>query len=192
MKNYTIRACKRIILILLSPFILTQLASCIDTDSDSITQEEILSAQEYLDQALAGIDQGQLALDLSIIDDSLETAGLTDQVLVEPHGVRYVIKSEGTGVTPMLENIVQIKYSGKILSSGIEFDANDNYENFLYGLIIGFQTTLPLLPSGTEATLYIPSVYAYGATDVIDEDTGQLIVPANSILVFEIELLEVY
>ena len=167
------------------------MSSCLNnTDTSTLTDIETLSAQEYLDQAIANVDQDQLAADLLIIDDSLAVAGLTDQVMRELNGVRYLVDSLGTGATPTLESFVRIKYSGKVLGNGIEFDANESYENFLYGLIIGLQITMPLLPTGTVATLYIPSVYGYGATEFYDA-SGQLI-PANSILVFEVELLEVF
>ena len=148
------------------------------------------TAQEYLDEAIANVDMDQLAEDLEVIDDSLAVWGLTSMILTEPNGVRYKIETEGAGDKPILENAIRIKYSGKFLSSGEEFDSSESSDFYLYGLIIGIQTTLPLLPEGTVVTLYIPSGYGYGPND-LRGNSGTVIIPADSNLIFEIELIAV-
>lgn len=159
---------------------------------DPVVPPNNMTSQEYLDQAIAAVDAAQLAKDLKIIDDSLSIAGLTDKVLTEPKGVRYIINTIGVGgATPTLDDAIQIKYTGKLLSTGEQFDAGDNLKAYLFSLIIGFQTTMPLLPVGTDVTLYIPSGYGYGPTGVKDKTTGQIIIPANSNLVFHIEFLNI-
>jgi peptidylprolyl isomerase len=49
-------------------------------------------------------------------------------------------------------------------------------------LIDGWQIILTTFSEGTKATLYIPSVYAYGAQ-------GSGPVPPNASVIFEIELV---
>lgn len=161
-------------------------SSCIDDEDDVV-----LTAQELLNLALDNVDELKLAEDIQVIDDSLALWGLTDLILIEPNGVRYKIEVLGTGELPTLESQVQFKYSGKLLSTGLEFDANESFESYLSNLIIGFQTTFPILPVGTVATLYIPSVYAYGSNEIFDT-YGNLIVPENSNVIFEIELINAY
>lgn len=172
-----------IILLVVSLFMFT---SCNDDDND-VT----ITTQELLDLAIDNVDELKLAEDLQIIDDSLAVWEFTDLISIEPHGVRYKVEVLGTGVMPILESQVQFKYTAKFLSTGIEFDANESFDSYLSSLIIGFQTTLPVLPVGTIATLYIPSGYAYGSTDVFDS-FGNLTVPANSNLIFDIELINAY
>jgi len=159
--------------------------------------EDPQTPQQYLNEVLASINKTQLAADLAIIDDSLEVFGFTPDILIEPNGVRYKIETAGPaeGLKPTLNNIIKIKYTGKLLSTGETFDTSENLpakylETFLYGLITGFQTTMPLLVKGTKATLYIPSGYGYGATDVRNQ-AGAIIIPKNSNLIFEVELLDV-
>jgi FKBP-type peptidyl-prolyl cis-trans isomerase FkpA len=152
---------------------------------------ETLTAQDLLDGALKNVDQAQLQADLKVIDDSLAMWGLTDVILTEPQGVRYKIDALGNGEKPILENVVWIKYSGKLLSTGEEFDAGDKLETYLYRLIAGFQTTLPLIPNGSTITLYIPSGLGYGANDVLD-NSGKVAIPKNSNLIFDIELFGVF
>jgi FKBP-type peptidyl-prolyl cis-trans isomerase len=152
---------------------------------------ETLTAQDLLDGALKNVDQAQLQADLKVIDDSLAMWGLTDVILTEPQGVRYKIDALGNGEKPILENVVWIKYSGKLLSTGEEFDAGDKLETYLYRLIAGFQTTLPLIPNGSTITLYIPSGLGYGSNDVLD-NSGKVAIPKNSNLIFDIELFGVF
>ncbi len=160
--------------------------------TDTIEETPPLSAQERLDEALAKVNQEKLAADLAIIDDTLANAGFTDRVQIGPKGVRYIIDSLGTGAKPTLQNIIQIKYTAKLLNTGAEFDARDLYQTYLYNFIIGFQTALPQISSGSIIRLYVPSGYAYGDTDVKNDASGEVIIPANSNLYFEIELLSVF
>ena len=101
-------------------------------------------------------------------------------------GLSYVIHVLGTGVKPTIFDCVKAKYTGKLMSDNTVFDENSTgYKLSLRGSIAGWQIVFPLFPRGTKATLYIPSVYAYGAR-------GSGSIPANSILIFEVELVDVY
>ncbi|PHN05298.1 FKBP-type peptidyl-prolyl cis-trans isomerase [Flavilitoribacter nigricans] len=149
------------------------------------------SAQENLERVLSNVDPVQLNSDIAVIDDSLDMWGLADMVLKEPNGVRYLIDSTGSGNRPVLENIVEINYSGRLMSTGEEFDSGENVSFILANLIAGFQTTLPLVPTGSRVTLFIPSGLGYGPNDVPDA-AGNIVVPANSNLIFEVDLLDIF
>lgn len=160
--------------------------------------EDPISPEEFLANALQEVNQTQLFSDLSVIDDSLVMWGITPKVLKDnQEAVRYTIDEAGSidAVKPTLSNIIKFKYTGKFLKTGEVFDSSEDtadkfVESYLYGLIIGFQTTLPLLTKGTKATLYIPSGYGYGPNDLKDVN-GAVVIPKNSNLIFEIELLDV-
>jgi FKBP-type peptidyl-prolyl cis-trans isomerase FkpA len=159
--------------------------------------EDPISPEEFLQNAIQDVDQTRLASDLTIIDDSLDMWDITPSIFIEPKGVRYTIDEAGPvdAVKPSLSNIIKFKYTGKLLSTREVFDTSDNaadkfVESYLYNLIIGFQTTLPLLTKGTKATLYIPSGYGYGPSDRTN-GSGVVVIPKNSNLIFEIELLDV-
>ena len=150
--------------------------------------EEPPSPKEILDANIKLVDKTQLAADIVIIDDSLAKWSITP--LTEPNGVRYTIESLGTGKKPKLTSQIAIKYNGKLLTTKSVFDQSEGVYVQLSRLIIGWQTVLPLLPEGTKATLYVPSGFAYGPNEIKDQDQSVLI-PANSNLIFEIELLDV-
>lgn len=104
-------------------------------------------------------------------------------------GLGIKIKQEGTGAKPQKGQNVKVHYSGYLLD-GSKFDSSYD-RNAPFGfqvgqgrVIKGWDEALQLLPVGSKASLYIPAELAYGAKAV-----GPI--PANSILIFEIEVLEI-
>ncbi len=156
--------------------------------SSCLPDVEQLTPQQALDQQIANVNKAQLEADLKIIDDSLERWGINASK--EPNGVRYLVQEAGTGAKPALDNVVVAKYTGKLLKTGVVFAPTDTINIRLYDLIIGWQTTLPLISNGSKVTLYIPSGYGYGSVDIRDNQ-GAVLIPRNSNLIFDIELLDV-
>ncbi len=125
----------------------------------------------------------QLQKDTEAIDSYLTTNNII--ALQDPSGLRYVIITQGTGTKPTLTNSIKVKYKGTLLSNGQIFDQANSAVIFkLNSLITGWKIGFQLLPAGSKATLYIPSGLAYGTRAV-----GSI--PANSNLIFEVELFEV-
>jgi len=111
-------------------------------------------------------------------------------------GVFYTISVPGTGVSPSICSNVTARYTGSLVSNGTVFDstpAGSPGINFTLGqLIVGWQKVLPLLKEGGKITLYIPPSLGYGSRDVSDQQQPpNVIIPANSYLKFEIELVNV-
>jgi FKBP-type peptidyl-prolyl cis-trans isomerase len=169
-------------------------SSCLDNNNYTPPDYDAI-----LTSNLAAVDQAQLTIDKTIIDDSLQRVNWEVQPTSIMYdlkgGVRYTIQTLGTGAKPTLTSYIKAKYKAKLLANGPDdtppaFDTNDNLQINLFSLILGWQTALPNLPQGTKATLYIPSGLAYGNVDVKDSD-GDIVVPKNSNLIFEIELVTV-
>jgi len=103
-----------------------------------------------------------------------------------PSGLYYIMTVEGTGVSPTLSSTVEVKYTGYLLDDTV-FDQTATGKTFtssLSGLITGWQIGIPLMKKGGKATLFIPSALGYGS-----RATGPI--PANSCLIFDIELIDV-
>jgi hypothetical protein len=131
---------------------------------------------------LNSVNQTQLAEDVAIISAYLGFHAIT--AIEDPSGMRYVITHEGTGAKPCLESTITFKYKGMLLDGSV-FDENTTGLTYpLKQLILGWQIVLPKLQAGTKATLYIPSGYGYGPNELPG-------IPANSNLIFEIELVSV-
>jgi len=111
-------------------------------------------------------------------------------------GVYYNISEPGTGNSPSICSNITAKYTGSLIPGGNIFDstpAGSAGANFTLGeVIVGWQKMLPLLKRGGKITLYIPPSLAYGNRDVTDrQQPPNVIIPANSYLKFEIELVNV-
>lgn len=103
----------------------------------------------------------------------------------DPSGVYYEIVSPGSGATPTLNSKVFVTYTGKLLNGSV-FDQQTNASLTgwqLGSLIQGWQIGLQLIQKGGKMKLIVPSSLAYGCNG------GPL--PANSILYFDIELVDV-
>jgi FKBP-type peptidyl-prolyl cis-trans isomerase FkpA len=147
---------------------------------------------------------GNLALDRVKIEEYLETADYDSLYRIhDPSGVVIIVQEEGSGSRPSSNNTVYTNYVGKLLD-GTVFDTNIEaiaIENNIYdeereyriypfalipaqqgGPITGFSIGFSRLRSGSKAVLIIPSPYAY--RDQESED-----IPANSVLVFEVDFL---
>ena len=101
-------------------------------------------------------------------------------------GLYYIMTVEGTGVSPTTSSTVEVKYTGYLLDDTV-FDQTATGKTFtssLSGLITGWQIGIPLMKKGGKAMLFIPSALGYGIRGI-----GPI--PANSVLVFEIELIDV-
>ncbi len=110
-------------------------------------------------------------------------------VVTLPDGLQYKIVTSGpaTGVPPKEVDEVKVNYEGKLLD-GTVFDssfARGQPAAFpLEGLVPAWVKALQLMRPGDEWTLWVPPAMGYG-----DEAKGPI--PANSIMVFRIQLLDV-
>ena len=108
-------------------------------------------------------------------------------VTVTESGLQYEVLSEGDGEKPVATDVVKVHYKGTLLD-GTEFDSsyarNEPTTFPLNRVIAGWTEGLQLMSVGSKYKFTIPSELAYG-----DRDLGKI--PANSTLVFEVELLEI-
>ncbi len=99
-------------------------------------------------------------------------------------GLYYLIMEEGTDGHPTIQNKVTVNYKGYLLDGSVFDQTTDNPVTFtLSGLIPGWQEGIPLLQKGGSGLFLIPSHLGYG-------DRTQRTIPPNSVLIFEIELVD--
>ena len=117
----------------------------------------------------------------------LESNKAKEGVKVLPSGLQYKVIKEGTGNTPTATDKVKTHYKGTLID-GTEFDSsykrNRPAEFGVKGVIKGWTEALQLMKVGGKWELYIPAELAYG-------QRGRPSIPANSTLIFEIELLDI-
>ena len=103
-------------------------------------------------------------------------------------GLRYIIEKEGTGKMPVATDQVTVHYTGYLLN-GTKFDSSvDRGQPATFGLnqvIKGWTEGLQLMKEGGKTKFVIPSELGYG------ENGYPPVIPANSWLVFDVELIKV-
>jgi FKBP-type peptidyl-prolyl cis-trans isomerase FkpA len=126
------------------------------------------------------------------LHDSLTAHGITNAMLA-PSGFFYSVNQPGSGSSPTsLCSTVAVFYRGGFLNGhGFDSTSTGTPAVFQLGQVIpGWQKALPLVAKGGDITLYIPPSLAYGSTPVKDT-SGNIIIPANSNLVFHVLVADV-
>jgi FKBP-type peptidyl-prolyl cis-trans isomerase FklB len=150
-------------------------------------QQRMMAKQQELQKKQQERQKVEAAKNLAAGKAYLEANGTKKGVKVLPSGLQYKIIKKGTGKTPTANDKVKTHYRGTLID-GTEFDSsykrNRPAEFPVKGVIKGWTEALQLMKEGGKWELYIPANLAYG-------ERGRPNIPANSTLIFEIELLEV-
>jgi peptidylprolyl isomerase len=104
-------------------------------------------------------------------------------------GLKYTDLVEGTGPTPRLGQTVSVHYTGKLVN-GTEFDTSRKpggqpleFQLGTPNIIKGWNEGIATMKVGGKRTLTVPPALAYGAFGKPPK------IPANSTLVFDVELM---
>jgi FKBP-type peptidyl-prolyl cis-trans isomerase FkpA len=159
----------------------------------------LISDPEIEKQKAEAEAQKQFVLDNKLIQEYLQKNKLKSTVTAS--GLQYVIQKLGTGPKPEVGDTVKVNYTGMLLDGKIfdtshelkakeakTYNSGRKYEPLAFpvgvgAVIPGWDEGLTLLPKGSKALLVIPSKLGYGT-----QDMG--VIPANSIMIFEVELVD--
>lgn len=117
--------------------------------------------------------------EITILRNHLTTYGIT--ATEDYRGFFYVIINPGGSDKPSVCDDVKVNYVGRFLN-GTVFDQANGASFGLQKLIVGWQEGIPLIGAGGKIRLYLPPTLAYGSS-------GSGSIPANSNLIFDIDLL---
>jgi FKBP-type peptidyl-prolyl cis-trans isomerase FkpA len=156
-----------------------------------LSEEEIRAALEGLDKRVAETMQQQAvekaAAAMKAGDDFRAEFAKQEGVTATESGLLYQVETEGTGEQPKDTDTVQVHYKGTLID-GTQFDSSyDRGEPATFPLnrvIPGWTEGVQLMKVGSKYKFVIPPELAYG-----EQDTPTI--PANSTLVFEVELLKI-
>ncbi|MDW7690491.1 FKBP-type peptidyl-prolyl cis-trans isomerase [Flammeovirgaceae bacterium SG7u.111] len=148
--------------------------------------------------------QDQAVRDNIVILDYFEENDITEYESTES-GMYYIVETEGAGSTVPDEAIVKVHYTGSLLYGNVfdssvyrdepfEFQAttgrivseyDEDGEPVFSGTVIdGWIEAVSLMKLGEKTRFYIPSALAY-------KERGSGSIPGNSVIYFDIELLEI-
>tara|TARA_B100000965_G_scaffold378806_1_gene374030 strand:- start:193 stop:645 length:453 start_codon:yes stop_codon:yes gene_type:complete len=127
-------------------------------------------------------------VDYTQLDEEIILQYILDNNLnAEPtgSGLYYVVNSTGNGDFPNINSIVTVAYKGTLTDGTIFDQSSSSGATFpLSNVIQGWQEGIPLFSEGGSGILLIPSDLGYG-----NQAIGSI--PANSVLIFEVTLLNV-
>jgi|AntRauTorckE5430_2_1112549.scaffolds.fasta_scaffold03166_2 FKBP-type peptidyl-prolyl cis-trans isomerase len=151
----------------------------IPANSVLIFDIELVDFQEVLEP------KDQAAADAKLITDYLTANKINAQE--HPSGIWYTISTPGIGGNPNATSKVKTHYKGMLMDGKVFDSSYDRGQPLEFGLnqvIQGWQIAIPMLQKGGKGTFYIPSGLAYGT-----RGAGGVI-PANAVLIFDVELLD--
>ena len=152
---------KKVLLLLFAPLLILSACSKKETASVDPTKQ-------------AGIDEAAIKAYIAA-DTSIHATR-------DPTGLYYQILKQGTGNHPKTTSSVTVNYTGKLLN-GTVFQSSSLSNASLQGLIPGWVIGIPYTNVGGRILLIIPSGLGYGPNSPTST------IPANSVLVFTIDLI---
>ncbi|MBF8779418.1 FKBP-type peptidyl-prolyl cis-trans isomerase [Pseudomonas fulva] len=108
-------------------------------------------------------------------------------IVTLPSGLQYEVLASGEGTKPGREDSVRTHYHGTLIDGTVfdsSYDRGQPIEFPVSGVIAGWTEALQLMNAGSKWRLHVPSELAYGAQ-------GAGSIPPHSVLVFDVELLDV-
>jgi FKBP-type peptidyl-prolyl cis-trans isomerase FklB len=120
---------------------------------------------------------------LTFLADNAKREGITTLA----SGLQYEVLTAGEGAKPAADSNVRTHYHGTLIDGTVfdsSYDRGQPAEFPVNGVIAGWTEALQLMNAGSKWRLYVPSELAYGAQGV-----GSI--PPHSVLVFDVELLDV-
>lgn len=153
------------------------------------TTFDVNQAQQVLNSKMTVLQAKKDKIVRAAGEKFLATNKTRPGVITTASGLQYEIIKAGTGAIPKANNTVRCHYRG-VLTTGEQFDSS--YDRTqpadfpVTGVIQGWIEALQLMPTGSKWKLYIPYNLAYG-----ERGQPQAKIPGYSVLIFDIELLEI-
>lgn len=153
-----------------------------------LTDEQLMEAFSFLQQRaeerMAAIGDENAKAGKKFLEDN----GKREGVVTTASGLQYEVVKKAEGAQPKPDDVVSVHYEGKLID-GTVFDSSIQrgapIDLPVGGVIPGWVEGLQLMHVGEKYKLYIPSELAYGA------QSPSPAIPANSVLIFDLELLSI-
>jgi FKBP-type peptidyl-prolyl cis-trans isomerase FklB len=111
-----------------------------------------------------------------------------DGVTTTASGLQYKVLKSGTGASPKASDQVKVHYTGTTIDGNVFDSSVQRGQPAVFpvnAVIPGWVEALQLMKVGDKWQLFIPARLAYGA------QSPSPAIPANSVLIFEVELLDI-
>lgn len=150
---------------------------------------EEMEQMQLLNNYFMALQQLQMdknsSLGAEFLADNLEKEGVS----VTESGLQYKVLEEGTGKSPVAEDMVEVNYEGRLIDGRVfdsSYERGETAQFPLDRVIPGWTEGVQLMKEGATYEFYIPSELAYGP----NAPQGSIIEP-NATLIFKVELIKV-
>lgn len=154
-----------------------------EVNGSLLVDTEMIDSAKKQKEAQKGLGNPDEAMNKKYLDENAKKPG----VIELPSGLQYKVLKAGSGPMPSDSDKVRVHYTGSLVNGKIfetSFESGRPVELNVADLVKGWQEGLKRMPVGSKWALYIPSELAYG-------EKGSSNIPANSTLIFELELLQI-
>ena len=145
-------------------------------------RETMMAFQKEMEQKQTQAAEKNAADGQKFLSDNKSKEG----VKTTASGLQYKVLKEGNGAQPKSSDTVTVNYRGTLVD-GTEFDSsykrNQPATFPVSGVIKGWTEALQMMKVGSKYQLFIPPDLAYGPQ-------AQREIPPNSVLIFEVELMD--
>jgi FKBP-type peptidyl-prolyl cis-trans isomerase len=152
-----------------------------------LTKEQVQEAMGKLQEATMKKQQEVAETNKKAGQEFLDRNKTAQGVQTTKSGLQYQVITEGTGKVPTKDDVIKAHYKGTLVT-GEQFDSSYDRgqpaEFPVGGVIPGWTEALQMMKVGSKFKLWIPPELAYGPA-------ARPGIPANSVLAFEVELLEI-
>ena len=153
----------------------------------AMNEEEMMATEKLFQEKMAAEQKAETTNNLEAAKAFLEENGKKPGVVTTDSGLQYTEVKPGEGDKPQATSKGRVHYKGSLLD-GTEFDSSykrgEPVEFQVNQVIPGWQEALQLMQPGAQYKLFIPPDLGYG-------DQGNPRIPGNSLLIFDVELLEI-
>lgn len=193
----------------LIPVALLLLAGCSETQETSQPQVAQEQPQSQQMQASQTVSQPEVAAEPGLAEQELTQQELTQTELVQhdpgqaylyinaqkpgvkvmPSGLQFEIIESGEGRSPLATSNVVTHYHGTFVNGDVfdsSVDRGAPSEFPVNRVIAGWTEALQMMKEGDKWRLVLPPEIAYG-----EKGAAGGLIPPNTVLVFEVELIEV-
>lgn len=162
--------------------------------SEAVAGKEGRMNKEQIQEAMQKLQESAMKKQQEVAEENkkkgqefLEKNKTAENVKTTPSGLQYQVVTEGSGSVPKADDVIKAHYKGTLVS-GEQFDSSYDRgqpaEFPVKGVIPGWTEALQMMKVGSKFKLWIPPDLAYGPS-------SRPGIPANSVLAFEVELLEI-
>ena len=152
-----------------------------------VSEEELTASfkviRDIMQAEAAAKAEAAAGAGLAFLAENAQREGITALA----SGLQYEVLSTGTGAMPTREDTIRAHYHGTLIDGTVfdsSYERGQPAEFPVGGVIAGWTEALQLMNAGSKWRLYVPSELAYG-----EQGVGSI--PPHSVLVFDVELLDV-